>query len=267
MIIPCYCCTETIGRAVASIAAQTVKPAEVLLVNDCSGDHTEYVLQELKTKHPPGWIKIIQLDMNVGPAAARNAGWEVASQPYIAFLDADDTWHPRKIEIQYSWMTSNPDAALTGHRSCKLTKKVSLNLMESDKSEIQNPLFSKISFRQLLLSNRFSTPSVIIRRDIAQRFNPDFRRCEDYLLWCEILASGRSAYQLCLPLAFTHKSFYGDGGLSGDLVAMEKDELRMYLFLRSQEKLSTIRCVILLTWSVLRYLRRVLIVKASSLTQ
>lgn len=115
VVIPCYRCSDVIERAVTSVWEQTLRPAEVILVDDCSGDGTVDTLYALQKKFPPNWIKVIELEQNSGPGEARNAGWAAASHSYVAFLDADDSWHPQKIEIQYSWMIEHPDVVLTGH--------------------------------------------------------------------------------------------------------------------------------------------------------
>lgn len=104
VIIPCYRCASTIERSVASIASQTMLPAEVILVDDKSNDTTIDKLRQLKDLYKNDWIKIISLPVNSGPSVARNTGWDAATQDYIAFLDADDSWHHKKIEIQYNWM-------------------------------------------------------------------------------------------------------------------------------------------------------------------
>src|SRR5438309_8195778 len=103
VIIPCYRCAATIERAMLSVAEQSVRPAEAILIDDASGDNTFAVMEKIRNKYGD-WIRIVALPMNQGAAAARNAGWHAATQPYIAFLDADDAWHPRKIEIQYGYM-------------------------------------------------------------------------------------------------------------------------------------------------------------------
>jgi glycosyltransferase involved in cell wall biosynthesis len=99
-VIPCYNCSETIEKAVDSIAKQTLIPQEVILVNDDSSDHTIDILQNLQNNYGKEWIKIIDLKQNVGPGQARNLGWESADQDYLAFLDADDIWLPEKLEKQ-----------------------------------------------------------------------------------------------------------------------------------------------------------------------
>jgi len=108
VVIPCYRCGATIKRAVDSVAAQTLRPAEVILIEDGSGDNTLEQLYRVQGEHPKDWIKIIALEKNSGPSFARNTGWDAATQPYIAFLDADDSWHPQKTEIQYQWMAAHP---------------------------------------------------------------------------------------------------------------------------------------------------------------
>ena len=114
-VVPCWRSGPTIRRALASIAAQTARPAEVLLVDDASGDGTLDTLHALAAEHPSGWVRVLSLEHNAGPGGARNAGWDHATQPWIAFLDADDAWHPRKIEFQFDWLQNHPDAVLCGH--------------------------------------------------------------------------------------------------------------------------------------------------------
>ena len=108
VVVPCYRCADTIGPSVASIAGQTLRPAEVLLVDDCSGDGTLQALHDLASRYPQGWVKVLTSARNGGPSQARNIGWAHASQDYIAFLDADDTWAPAKIELQMEALTRDP---------------------------------------------------------------------------------------------------------------------------------------------------------------
>ena len=94
VVVPCFACAGTIERAVASVAAQTCRPLELILVNDASLDETAACLQRLHDQYPE-WVHVVHLAVNVGAGEARNAGWSVAKGKYIAFLDADDSWHPR----------------------------------------------------------------------------------------------------------------------------------------------------------------------------
>jgi teichuronic acid biosynthesis glycosyltransferase TuaG len=118
VIIPCYRCSETIERAVDSIAQQTLLPSEVFLIEDASNDNgkTLQFLYLLQKKFQDKFkIEVIPLATNSGPGTARNAGWDKATSRYIAFLDADDAWHPQKLEMQFNWMEAHPEVSLTGH--------------------------------------------------------------------------------------------------------------------------------------------------------
>lgn len=216
VVIPCFRCADTIGDAVASVAAQTLLPAEVLLVDDCSGDGTVDALRALAADHPPGWIKVIELATNGGPSAARNTGWNRAGQEYIAFLDADDTWAPRKLELQMAALRADPDIALIAHR-------MDVRARNLPPPTLQLPArTSIIGRRQVLLYNPFPTASVVLRRDLPQRFDENFRRVEDFLLWVQISGAGYRCAKINQTLASWHKPNYGAGGLSGDMQAMRK---------------------------------------------
>ena len=105
VIIPCYQCTSTIQRAVDSVAQQSLLPREVILVDDASDDETLEMLYSIQKSYGSNWVKVLSLKTNGGPSLARNAAWELVDSSYVAFLDADDSWHPQKIEIQFSWTT------------------------------------------------------------------------------------------------------------------------------------------------------------------
>jgi hypothetical protein len=76
--------------------------------------------------------------------------------------------------------------------------------------------------KRMLLNNPFPTASVVLRRDLPFRFNENFRRVEDFLLWAQICFSGYRCAKINQTLASWHKANYGAGGLSGDLAAMHR---------------------------------------------
>ena len=255
VVIPCYRCAATIDRALASVAAQTVLPAEVILVDDGSGDGTGEQLQSLAARHPPGWITVIALPENRGAADARNAGWERATQPYVAFLDADDAWHPRKIELQHAYMASHPQVALCAHRHEILE---SPGVPERQIGEVSAEPVSRAS---LLMSNNFFAPTMImLRRELPHRFLSGRRHVDDHLLWLQILCSGNAFVRLSAKLAYTYKRPYGQGGLSGQLWEMEKAELENYRILRREGHIGLPAALALGAYSLAKFLRRLLLV-------
>ena len=223
------------------------------MVDDASGDDTLATLNRIRETSDNDWVKVIALQRHGGPGAARNAAWESAGQPYLAFLDADDTWHPRKLEIQYGWMARHPGVALTGH-PCEWSRDGAVPAQVSDE-----PRVTVTGARQMLMSNRFQTPSVVLKRELPLRFPTDMHYCEDYLLWCRLLLSGYPAQRLETALASLHKPAFGAGGLSARLWAMETGELEVYRRLRRSGLIRTWIYPPLATWSLIRYLRRLLL--------
>jgi len=220
VIVPCYRCKGTIRRAIESLARQTTTPAEVILIDDASGDGTLELLMDLRREFGESWVRVIALQENSGAASARNAGWDAATEKYIALLDADDAWHPRKVEIQCAFLEAHPEVSVCGHAYRRLNEGE-----KGDDPALDRPGFGVVSFGMLLLSNRFVTPSVMIRRDVPFRFLEGRRHMEDHLLWLEIASSGRRLAYLTQVLAFTYKAAIGASGLSAHAWEMRKAEL------------------------------------------
>ena len=247
VIIPCFRCHKTIQRALVSILRQTFLPAEILLIDDASGDETLDLLYYFEKLYSPR-VKVIALSLNSGPGLARNAGWEAATQPWLAFLDADDSWHPLKIETQLAWLESHPDVALCGHASQFSTGSIDLPVVKVPSATLLTPM-------QMLISNRLPTRSVMIRKNLPFRFgNSNFT--EDYLLWLEIVLGGYAAYRLDSPLAFCFRPDFSPGGLSGHLWAHEKRELSSLNFLREKGALSWFLFILATCWSFAKFIRR-----------
>jgi len=253
VVIPCYKCARTIERAVASVAAQTLLPAEVILVDDASGDDTRAVLQILSERFDPGWIKLVLLDQNVGAGSARNVGWGVAGQPHIAFLDADDAWHFRKMEVQYGYMAAHPDVVLCGHGVRVLKQGV---LPYWDVTEGHSQTISKWA---MLVSNQFVTPSVMVKRDIGYRFTERQRYMEDHMLWLRIVCAGDRVVKLPVALAAIYKDPFGVTGLSSHVWLMERSDLGNFRRLYRDRCISGPQLAVLVIYSLLKYVRRLVI--------
>jgi glycosyltransferase involved in cell wall biosynthesis len=255
VVVPCYRCVQTVGRALASVATQTSRPAEVILVEDGSDDGTIEHLRKLAAAHESSWIRIIALQRNLGAASARNAGWDAATQPYVAFLDSDDAWHPRKLELQYGFMTEHPDIALSAHAREVLFRD------EVPADEVGPVTFTPISKTSLLLSNNFLAPTVVmLRRDVPGRFLDGRRHVDDHLLWLQLVCAGFAFVRLSPRLAYMYKASYGQSGLSSQLWEMEKAELQNYWILRASGCIGAVSAVALNLYSFAKFVRRVLLV-------
>jgi glycosyltransferase involved in cell wall biosynthesis len=227
VIIPCYRCSNTIERAVDSVAKQTLRPAEVILVEDGSGDGTLEKLKELQQQYGKEWIKVVALESNSGPSIARNTGWNLASQDFIAFLDADESWHPEKIAIQYSWMIANPQVCLSGHGSYLVLPQY------NHLDQLTQLRFDLIGKQEVLTLNPFETSSVMLKRNISNRFAPQIRYAEDHFLWMEIyLDNQRKSSMYRLNVCTTHIVKYSSG-LSSNKLAMRIGGIKNYWYLCS----------------------------------
>ncbi|MEA3347773.1 MAG: glycosyltransferase family A protein [Pseudomonadota bacterium] len=251
VIIPCYRAASTIARALNSVAAQSYRPYEVIIVDDASDDETPKVLSLLLKEYGESWLKLFFLESNQGPATARNYGWEQASRPWIAFLDADDTWHADKLALQSGFMESHPEIGLSGHL-CGASQILVSGLPTRFR-------ISECSLSGLLYSNSLRTPTVVLRRDIALRFPEDRRYGEDYHLWLSFLGAGGRAAFLNLPLAATHKPAFGVSGQSAALWRMEKGELAALFAVWYREQISLAKFVWVAGWSLFKFIRRLLI--------
>lgn len=249
VVIPCFRCASTIGRAVESIIRQTKTPAEVILIDDASGDDTLAVLQQLAQAHL-GWVKVLQMGKNQGVASARNAGWDAATQPYIAFLDADDEWRPEKLDIQYEYMRKDPKIAVTGHQYI---------LLRNSKPILHNlptPSYKSISSLSLLFRNCFPTSSVMLKSKLPFRFSPGKRSAEDYYLWQQVAFAGLPVIRIETPLVHYYKALYGEGGLSGKLWQMEKGELSNFVALYQSGSINLLLYIAAMGFSITKYFKR-----------
>ncbi len=250
-VIPAYNSAGTLARAVGSIGQQTRRPAEVVIVDDASQDKTSAVAEDLARQYPAGWIRLHRHERNCGPGSARNTGWENAKSTFVAFLDSDDAWHPRKVEIQYDWMKMHPDVGLTGHACPELREGI---WPQVDCDHVSVRMAEKLQF---LFSNQFSTPTAMLRRDLPYRFAANKRYCEDFLLWLQIVLDGVPTAYIDSPLAAIYKPAYGVTGLSSQLWGMEKGELAMYWQLYRERRLALPATVLFSGASLVKYIRRV----------
>ncbi len=253
VVMPCFNCGLTLQRAVTSILRQSTRPAEVILVDDGSSDNTWAVLTDLESTYP-GWFKLIRLVKNQGAASARNAAWAVATQPYIAFLDADDAWHPEKIGIQLAYMKAHPDVVLCGHGHRTLSDVDTL-----PDWVLVHGLTEQVHKGSLLMENRFITPSVMLRSDIGQRFFEGRRHMEDRLLWLEVVLGGYKAVRLGADLAATYKKPFGTAGLSSNMWQMTLADVDNYRLLHAAGSLSLGATCCLMIFSILKFVRRLCI--------
>lgn len=257
VIIPCYRCADTIRRAIDSVMNQTLPPEEIILVEDISNDAdvTLSALESLRQSYQEMNIKVIRLEQNSGPGSARNAGWAIATQPYLAFLDADDSWHPQKLEIHYGWMLEHLDVVMSGHSTVKISSGEGVPSLTTAVTAIH------VSARRLLFKNYFPTRTVMLKRELPYRFIAGKRYAEDLLLWLTIAFNGHSLWRINQSMAYTYKDEFGEGGLTGNLRQTQQGLIDTYQQLLSLGYISFLVYILASSFSLMKYFRRLLLVK------
>jgi glycosyltransferase involved in cell wall biosynthesis len=185
VVIPVYNGAAFIADTVRAALAQTFRDFEIVIVNDGSRDAT---LEQLA---PFGdTIKVISIPNN-GVSNARNVGIRASSGEFIAFLDADDLWHPEKLQRQLDAMRKYSDIGFSCSNFAIIDPVSGLPAAHFDQFRrdpelvLDSPLADPLAV--LIKYNFVGTCSnVMVRRDVLERvglFDPRYRQTEDYDLW------------------------------------------------------------------------------------
>ena len=110
VVMPAYNAEAYIGAAMESILSQSFGDFEFLILNDCSTDGTEAIIQSYDDPR----IVYIKNEKNMGVAATLNKGLAAAQGEYIARMDADDFSLPQRFEKQVAYLDAHPEVVVLG---------------------------------------------------------------------------------------------------------------------------------------------------------
>jgi glycosyltransferase involved in cell wall biosynthesis len=192
VIIPSFNSASMVCQAVDSVLAQTVAAAEIIVVDDGSTDDTQARLLSYGEK-----VRRI-FQGNEGVSAARNRGLREAECGMVAFLDADDVWHPRKLELQLAVLDELPDLGLIGSGFFDWPASAFPRIDAPPGTGRLVP----VAWSELAVKNRFAASSVMVRRwvlDLVGEFDTTLQGPEDRDLWLRVAEVTRVA-NLDLPL-------------------------------------------------------------------
>ena len=178
VVIPTYNRPELVQDALDSVLAQTLVPSQIIVIDDGSREPTSERLQAYLDKID------YRYQPNGGLSAARNHGICLATQPYVAFLDDDDVWHPRKIELQMRCLERLPEIGLLGADQFDWPAP-EFRAVPDDPV----PMFAPVTWEQLVVRTLIPVSSVVIRRDLLERvghFNETMRSSEDRDLFLRV---------------------------------------------------------------------------------
>ena len=195
VVVPAHNAGRTIRETMSSVLQQTFKNIEIIVVDDGSTDDTPDVVLEIAGKDPR--VRLLRQE-NRGVASARNAGIEAARGEFIAPLDADDLWHPTKIEKQLALFRARGERL--GFVYCGRRHIDPDGFIESSPPL---PCSEGRVFLQHLHSNFINDGSAIMARRSALvsigGYSSDLRAmgaegCEDFLVQAHLAAISEGAF-------------------------------------------------------------------------
>lgn len=192
VVIPFYRGQETVGRALDSLARQSVPPREVVVVDD--GSDPPYRPEGEGLPFP---VRVVRHGENRGIPAARNTGIEAADQPWVAFLDQDDEWLPGKLERQWrAVLSSRHPRETVFYGRCRVEGDLHPTWTYPGRRGVRRlDRGKRRAYRFLFLhDNQVALQTVLVPRDLLVRhsgLDESLRGgCDDYELVLRLAAEG-----------------------------------------------------------------------------
>ncbi len=178
IITPSYNCAQFVRETIESVLVQTYQKWELIIVDDCSTDDSQKIIEDYVHRDPR--IKLFILKQNSGAAVARTKAMQLANGRYMAFLDSDDLWLPNKLEKQLDFMNEyNHAFSCTAYEQID-EKGNSLNRIIHTKQ--------KVDYNRLLLDCPVGNSTVMYNAAMMGKFEvPNIRKRNDDALWLKML--------------------------------------------------------------------------------
>lgn len=218
VIIPTYNRSSYLSGAIESALSQSLKPSEVIVIDDGSTDGTEALVRERFA----GLVRFRKIPHSGLPSVARNVGIKEAEGSLVAFQDSDDFWVPERLERQLP-LFERPEVVLAYGNAEVVTEGGERT------GELVVPAGKAGSgrvFESLVNENFISTLTVTVRKSLLERiggFNesPKLRGVEDYELWLRLARVGEFSY-VDAPLALYRRHDANISGVSGSDTAVKQ---------------------------------------------
>lgn len=223
VILPVYNGEAYLAQAVDSVLQQTLRPFELIAIDDGSNDGSPSILASYRDR-----ITVVR-QANGGVAAARNAGIARARGEFVAFLDQDDYWLPEKAARQAALFAANQRLGLV-HTAVAYYDQVREEYVAPQDPTARPEQMTGDCYESLLLSNPLVNSSVMVRRSVLEQVGTcDLRirgnTVQDYDLWLRIAKKYEFAYA---PEPLTAFRLHGNQG-HRDRRAMLAEELKVVL--------------------------------------
>lgn len=178
VLISLYNSEKTLDRTFESLRAQTFQDFRIIAVNDHSNDSTLKLLEEWRNIFGEYRFDIIDNKTNIGLTKSLNKGLSLVKTIYVARIDADDWWHPEKLEKQIAFLEHSPNYGIIG---CNYT-----NIANGQEKQIILPETDEAIKKDMLRRNPFAHSCVIFQTNIIRDiggYDESIRYGQDYELW------------------------------------------------------------------------------------
>ena len=185
VVIPAYKAAHTISRAIDSVLSQTCAAHEIIVIDDGSPDD----LADVVSRRYGSPVTLLR-QPNGGAASARNLGIARATGKFIAFLDADDYWEPKKIERQLAIFQENPSVGLVAGRYFTEIPGDCRTASHSPAAHRCDRVLNVNGPDAFRIATIIWTGTVIVRRDVLrnEQFVSGLEPAEDRDLWARLVA-------------------------------------------------------------------------------
>lgn len=252
VIIPAYNAEETLPRALASIAAQTLSPQEIIVVDDGSTDGTWAYVQSL-AGHYQNIPLISRQQDNAGAGAARNQGINLAKGAYLAFLDADDTWSPEKLAVSVAALAESKHAFVC-HNLVRVEEDGSEHMLDCTRNFLREDCLSGGNPQiKLLFWGYLAISTMVIRADIMRQaggFDAQHRYALDYEFWLSLFVRHPATTFTVLPQAMM-QYYPTTGGLTANALPRLRERevyLKRYAYALGQYSPKPAWVVVIVGW-------------------
>ena len=199
VVIPTYNRAVEIERCLNSLKTQTFQNFEVFICDDGSTDKTSDVVMKFDASFP---ITFVQQPNSGGPAKGRNEGIRASKSKYVAFLDSDDWWKPKKLEESIFHLEQGND--LVYHDLFRSrNKRFYRGLRKVKSKKINHPAFEHLLRR----GNSIPNSSVVVKRSLVQDIGllderKELVAAEDFDLWIRLAKAGCTFKRIPITLGY-----------------------------------------------------------------
>lgn len=243
IIMPSYNSELYIKGAIQSVLAQTYTNWELIIVDDCSTDNTQNIIESFLDDDR---IRLYKNEHNSGAAISRNYALREAKGKWIAFLDSDDLWHPEKLEKQLCFMKEyNYKFTYTDYR-IQFNGKWQPYI-------ITGP--NVVTKRRLYNYCYFSTITVMYDREFVGLIQiADLKKNNDYAMWFKVI--DKTTYCYRLPACLSYYIKHDDSISSGNKLKLIKYHYIMFRTgLKKNPVIATVLTINNLFWGVLKKIK------------